>query len=194
MKAMTIKVHTQSLFILGFVILIAGCINMSHKVVDKTAGLNGSFEVTEKGLPVNWILYTPNTVPDADFQIILDREIYKEGEQSLRFDVKRCSSISGWKSPGFTNEFNVVRKYIGPARYKLSLWVKNAGAEFVIKAGGVSAMKGNMITLIRENKRINDWKLLEYEIEVPEDRWLRLELNILQPGTFWIDDIRIEKI
>jgi len=150
--------------------------------------------VSEKGLPVNWLLYTPNTVPDADFQIILDQETFKEGKQSLKFDVKSCSAIAGWKSPGFTNEFIEVSKYKGPGRYKLSFWVKNAGTEFVIKAGGVSAMEGNIITLIQENEQINDWKLFEYEIDVPENRWLRLELNILQPGTFWIDDIRIELI
>jgi hypothetical protein len=195
MRAIAIKVNTQFLFlILGLVILMGGCNQMSEQVVDKTAGLNGSFEVSKNGLPVNWLMYTPNTIPDADFQILLDKEIFKEGKQSLKFDVKRCSSKGGLRSPGFTNEFFEVGKYRGEGRYKLSLWVKNDGTEFVITAGGVSAMKGNMITLIKENEQIDDWKLLEYEIDVPKDRWLRMELNILQPGTFWIDDIRIERI
>ena len=72
MRAKTLKLDTRSFFIFGFVILVGGCMNMSQHAVDKTAGLNGSFEVSEKELPVNWLLYTPNTVPDADFQIILD--------------------------------------------------------------------------------------------------------------------------
>jgi len=76
----------------------------------------------------------------------------------------------------------------------LSFWVKNAGTEFIITAGGVSATKGNMITLIKENEQIDDWKLLEYEIDVPRGRWLRMQLNILRPGIFWIDGIRIEKM
>ena len=175
-------------------ILTVGCNKMSEKVIDKTAGLNGSFEVSKNGLPVNWLMYTPNTVQDADFHIILDKEIFKEGKQSLKFDVERCSSTGGWKSPGFTNEFFEIGRYQGEGRYKLNFWVKNAGTEFSITAGGVAAKEGNMTTLIREHEQIDDWKLLEYEIDVPKDRWLRMQLNILQPGTFWIDDIRIEKI
>ena len=195
MRALENKVNTQFFFlILCLVTLMGGCNQMSEKVVDKKAGLNGSFEVSKDGLPVNWLMYTPNTIPDADFKILLDKEIFKEGKQSLKFDVKRCSSLGGLRSPGFTNEFFEVGKYRGEGRYKLNLWVKNAGTEFVITAGGVSAMKGNMMTLIKENEQIDDWKLLEYEIDVPKDRWLRMELNILQPGTFWIDDIRIERI
>lgn len=195
MRVIAIKANTQFLFlILCLMTLMGGCHQMSEQVVDKKAGLNGSFEVSKNGLPVNWLMYTPNTIPDADFQILLDKEIFKEGKQSLKFDVKRCSSIGGWKSPGFTNEFSEVGKYTGEGRYKLSLWVKNAGTEFVITAGGVSAKKGNMIAQIKENEQIDDWKLLEYEIDVPKDRWLRMELNILQPGSFWIDDVRIERI
>jgi hypothetical protein len=195
MRAITIKVNTQFfLLILVFGILTGGCNKMSEIIVDKTAVLNGGFEVSKNGLPVNWLMYTPNTVPDADFQIILDKEIFKEGKQSLKFNVKKCSSIGGWKSPGFTNEFFEVGRYRGEGRYKLSFWVKNAGAEFSITAGGVSAQGANMTTLIKEHEQIDDWKLLEYEIDVPTDRWLRMQLNILQPGTFWIDDIRIERI
>jgi len=195
MRAIAIKVNIKFLFLmLCIVTLMGGCKQMSEQVVDKTAGLNGSFEVSKNGLPVNWIMYTPNTVPDANFQIILDKEIFKEGKQSLKFDVKRCSSIGNWQSPGFTNEFSEVGKYRGEGRYKLSFWVKNAGTEFIISAGGVSATKGNMITLIKEHAQIDDWKRLEYEIDVPNDRWLRMELNILQPGIFWIDGIKIEKM
>jgi len=39
-------------------------------------------------------MYTPNTVPDSIFRIILDREVFREGRQSLRFDVKKSSSRS----------------------------------------------------------------------------------------------------
>ena len=195
MRTISIKINIQFLFIiLGFMILMGGCRQMSEKVVDETAGLNGSFEVSKNGLPLNWLMYSPSTIPDADFQIILDKEIFKEGKQSLKFDVKRCSSISGRRSPGFTNEFSEAGKYRGEGRYKLSFWVKNAGTEFIITASGVSAFEGNTKTLIKGNEQIDDWKLLEYEVDVPKDWWLRMQLNILQPGTFWIDDIRIERI
>ena len=188
------KIIIQFLLIYGLIFLLSGCNQMSEEVKDKSAGLNGSFEVSINGLPVNWLMYTPKTVPDADFDIILDKEIYKEGLQSLKFDVKKCSSIGGWKSPGFTNEFTENGKYKGEGLYKLSFWIKNNETKFIVSAGGVSALEGDMKTLIAGNYQIDDWKLFEYQIDIPKDNWLRLEINILQPGAFWIDDVRIEKL
>ena len=102
MRVIKIKVNTQFIyFIFVLITLTVGCVKMSEYVEDKSAGLNGSFEVSENGLPVNWIMYTPNTIPDADFQIILDKDIFKEGKQSLKFEVERCSSTGGW--PRYTD-------------------------------------------------------------------------------------------
>ena len=185
---------TKFFLLLSLMFLLVGCFGqMSELEKDKSAGLNGGFEVSSNGLPVNWLMYTPNTVKDADFKIVLDNEVYKEGKHSLRFDVVECSSNGGRFSPGFTNEFFESGKFEGEGSYKLSFWVKNEGSTFKISAGDVSAMKGNMTTLIEEKEQISDWKLLEYHIDIPKDRWLRMQLNILQPGTFWIDDIQIEK-
>jgi len=54
-------------------------------------------------------------------------------------------------------------------------------------------MEANMTTLIQEKKQIRNWKLLENKIYIPKERWFRMALNIIQPGTFWIDDIKIKK-
>jgi len=194
MKTGGIKIKPHLLFILGSMIIMGSCHQMSEHIEDKSAGMNGGFEVSKNGLPVNWLMYTPKTVPDGDFNIILDKDIFKEGKQSLRFEVKACSSAGEWRSPGFTNDFFEIGKYRGEGQYKLSCWIRNDGTEFSLSAGGVSAKTGNMITFIRESKPLNEWELLEYTIDVPEDQWLRMQLNILKPGSFWIDDIRIEKI
>lgn len=178
---------------LTLMFLLIGCFGqMIELEKDKSAGLNGGFEVFRNGLPVNWLMYGPKTVKNADFKITPDNEFYSEGKQSLRFDVVKCSSIGG-VSPGFTNEFFESGRFEGEGSYKLSFWVKNEGSTFKISAGGVSAMKGNMTTLIEEKKQISDWKFFEYQIDIPKDNWLRMELRILQPGIFWIDDIQIEK-
>jgi hypothetical protein len=62
-----------------------------------------------------------------------------------------------------------------------------------VSGGSVDAKEGDMKTLIEVNEQMDEWRLLEYEIDVPKDRWLKMQLNILQPGTFWIDDVRIER-
>jgi len=194
MKKIRKITSTKFFLLLSLMFLLAACFGqMSELEKDKSAGLNGGFEVSSNGLPVNWLMYTPNTVKEADFKIVLDNEVYKEGKQSLMFDVVKCSSIGGRFSPGFTNEFFESGKFEGEGIYKLSFWVKNEGSKFKISAGGVSAMKGNMAVLIDEDEQISDWKLLEYKIDIPKDNWLRMELNVLQAGTFWIDDIKIEK-
>lgn len=194
MKNHWIIISNKRSLILSLVLILSGCNQMSEKETDSTAGLNGGFEISKNGLPVNWLMFTNNTVPEADFTIELDEEVFMEGKQSLKFDVKKCSSTGEWLSPGFTNEFYDIGKFEGEAIYKLSFWIMNHGTTFKVSGGSVAEKEGDMKTLIEGNKEIDDWKLLEYEIDVPKDRWLRMQLNILQPGTFWIDDIKIEKL
>ena len=184
---------TGKLTIILILFAMTGCMQLSEKETDKSAGINGGFEVTKNNLPVNWLMYTPNTVPDSDFKIAFDKNIFKEGSQSLRFDVKSCSSTGGRLSPGFTNEFFDSGKFEGKGTYIVGFWVKNNGTKFRVAAGGVSPHKGDMKVLIESDEEIEDWKYLEYEINVPEERHLRMELNILKPGTFWIDAIQIIK-
>ena len=51
-----------------------------------------------------------------------------------------------------------------------------------------------MKTLVETGDQIDQWRQFEFEIDVPNEMWLRLQLNILKPGTFWIDDVRIELV
>jgi len=107
--------------------------------------------------------------------------------------VIKCSSTGGWHSPGFTNEFFDSRKFEGEEIYKLGFWIKNEGTKFIMKAGGVAPYEGDMKVLIESDEQIEDWRYFEYKINIPKERHLRIELNILEPGSFWIDSILIEK-
>jgi len=177
------------------IILINGCDYilhpMSEMIEDKTAGMNGSFEVVKSGLPVNWLFYTPKTVPEGDFEIITDTTEFKDGKQSLKFDVRECVATGGWYSPGFCKEF--------PAKpgesYKISFWVKNSGSGFFVQIGGVGSSTGHYETIIKSDENIDSWRLVEYKYIIPEKmRAIRFQLNIKKPGIFWIDDLRIEQI
>ena len=194
MKKHWIKVKSKFTLILSLFLILTACQQMSEKETDKSAGLNGGFEISKNDLPVNWIMYSPKTVPNADFEIGLDKNIFKEGKQSLRFDVKKCASTGGWGSPGFTNEFFDIGKFEGECIYKLSFWIKNNGSKFRVNAGGVTAMKGDMQVLIESDEQIEDWKYFEYKITVAKENHLRIELNVLKSGILWIDDVQIVKI
>ena len=52
------KIKLLSPLLAILVTIVMGCFNkMSEEIQNKTAGMNGSFEVTESGLPVNWLIY-----------------------------------------------------------------------------------------------------------------------------------------
>ena len=187
MKTPISKISAVRLMVVGL-ILLSGCTRMSKEIRDKTAGMNGSFEIAKSGLPVNWLVYTPTTVPTGDFDIIIDTTEYKDGKQSLKFLVRECSPVGGWWSPGFCNEYQALPGEI----YRISFWIKNHESEFLIRIGGVSVSKGEYDTIVNSDETINDWQLFEYYYTIPEKmKAIRFEMNILHPGTFWIDDIKI---
>jgi len=192
MKTLISRIRNLSLIlIIGATVPLCSCSQMSKQVRDKTAGMNGSFEVTKSGLPVNWLVYTPKTVPKGDFDIIIDTIEYKEGKKSLKFLVRECSSVGGWYSPGFCNEYKANPGEI----FRISFWIKNHESEFLIKIGGVSVSKGAYDTIVNSKETINTWQLFEYHYTIPEKmKAIRFEMNILQPGTFWIDDLKIERV
>ncbi|MBN2480421.1 MAG: carbohydrate binding domain-containing protein [Bacteroidales bacterium] len=190
MKKTIVNRASNIAFILTVVAIASlnGCTRMSETIPDRTAGMNGSFEYAKAGLPVNWILYTPNTVPTGDFEINIDTTEYKDGKQSLKFLVRECSATGGWHSPGFCNEFDAE----SGKTYKVSFWIKNEGSEFFIRIGGVSVSQGQYETVVKSSESTDSWKLYEYNYVMPENiHTIRFEMNILQPGSCWIDDIRI---
>ncbi len=174
-------------------VLQCGCSRMSQTIRDETAGMNGSFEIVKSGLPVNWLIYTPKTVPNADFDLIIDTTEFKDGRQSLHFSVRECLPDGGWYSPGFCKEFTAI-----PGEsYKLSFWVKNNGCKFFARIGGVSAHGGKYRTVVNSNEKLDTWKQFENTYTMPPEKEygrLRFEMSILRPGNFWIDDIKIEDV
>lgn len=180
-----------TIIIFVFAILVHGCIKMSEYIIDDEVGVNGGFEIVRDHLPVNWLMYTPNTVPEGDFDIVFDQTDFVEGKQSLKFVVRECSSAGAWHSPGFTREFPAK-----PGEHlRISFWLKNLNSDYRVDMGGVASHKGQMETFLKSNENSPDWQKYEYEYTVPAEMTaLRIELNILQPGTFWIDGFTFEKI
>ena len=163
----------------------------SESVVDELAGLNGGFEVVQSGLPVNWLVYTPKTIPTGDYSLVVDTTEFKDGKQSLKFDVRSCSPDGGWHSPGLSKEIDVTPG----TTYRIGFWIKNDRAEFVVKVGGVSAKKGEYETIVKSRDTSATWRYYEHNYVIPRNaNRLRFEMNVTQPGTFWIDAITMEPV
>ena len=62
--------RTMGILTILATLLLGGCSKFSESTRDKTAGMNGSFEVTKSGLPVNWLVYSPKTIPTGDYDLI----------------------------------------------------------------------------------------------------------------------------
>jgi hypothetical protein len=170
---------------------LCGCARLSETTVDPAAGLNGSFETTKAGLPVNWLVYTPTTVPAADFDVVVDTTESKDGRQSLKFLVRKPSPTGGRLSPGLSQIF---KGHPGET-FKVSFWAKNDGSEFVARVGGVAAKTGVYDTIVKSTETIADWRQFEHVYTIPPQmNALRFEMNVLQPGALWIDDVRIEPV
>jgi hypothetical protein len=189
------KTHNMySALIVGAITIIGlvGCVKaMSEQTLQPNGGLNGSFETTKNQMPVNWLLYTPKTTPNAHFTMQLDTTDPKEGKQSLQFRVQDCRNTGGWLSPGFAQELPVKPQ----ETYKISFWVKNHQSQFQIKISSTHGNKAHVGRLSRSNEEYTHWQEFTYEYTIPEgmDK-LRLEANILKPGITSFDAISVEKV
>ncbi|MFH1121975.1 MAG: hypothetical protein V1775_19310 [Bacteroidota bacterium] len=166
---------------------------MSEIVTDEQAGTNGGFEYSKSGLPVNWGLYTPKTVPEGDFDILIDTTEFFNGKQSLKFKVRGCVSDGGWYSPGIYQEFTVA-----PGKtYLVSWWIKNEGCKYrVILMSIEDYVKTNegRFQSPQSTDTVGSWHKFESRCTLSKNqKRLRFELGIVGPGTLWIDEIRIDQ-
>ena len=172
------------------IVLLGSCVRMSESFNDQRAGINGGFEKVKDNLPVNWLVYTQNTVQQGDFDLMFDQVNPKEGKQSLHFVVRSCTSLGGWRSPGMTQEFPVK----AGEEYQVSFWIKNKDTEFSVNITAVDALRETKGPLLHALEDVEEWKQYTYTYRIPEKmKRLRMEISILKPGEFWIDDVKIEK-
>ena len=140
---------------------------------------------------MNWLLYTPNTVPTGDFDLIIDQTESQAGRQSLKFSVRACAATGGWHSPGLCKQY--------PAHpgetYRVSFWIKNEGCRFSVRVGGVSPFEGDYETIVESSDSLEAWTRFEHQYEMPTGKKfneIRFEMSVVQPGNIWLDDVKIE--
>ena len=152
--------------------------------------MNGGFEHTQSGLPVNWLVYSPSTIPTGNYELSFDEADFKEGKHSLKFLVHECAATGGWHSPGITQEYPAP-----PGAYRISFWIKNEGCQYSVSVGGVTAKTGEYEIADSSEETTDSWKLVEHAFTMSRqyDR-IRFELSIRSPGTLWIDDVKIEPV
>ena len=193
MKAKQLVSKMMGLFMSSSVFLgLMSCsTQMSESKLNPSLGNNGNFEIVEEKLPVNWLVYTKNTVKTGDFDFIFDNTDFKSGKQSLRFDVKNCSAEGGWYSPGICQEITAK----SGEEFSISFWAKNSGSEFSFNTAGISTFGKEGTNIIKSTNNSGEWVQYKTTYKIPENmNKLRIEFNVLQAGTVWIDDVVVERI
>lgn len=161
---------------------------MSEFIENPAAGHNGGFEDHVDGMPTQWQLYTPATVPNSDFDLILDESEANEGRYSLHFNIRTCKRSGGWGSPGLAKE------WFQPAgsRFRLRFQVKAIDCEWNARVGGVAPKEGEWQPL-NVASADGDWQGYQFDLQQPPQfSTARFELSILSPGKFWIDGFQVE--
>lgn len=172
--------------------LLYGCQHVSIAERDPSAGFNGSFEKTKHHLPLNWNIFAPSDY-QKNYILSFDTLFVKEGKHSLKFEVLSVDTTRLSQESRIPGMFNTIDAKSGD-EYKVSFWIKNSGCEFKIKVG-VGGGVMNSKDIINTKKDFTEWTYFEQEYTVPEHfPFFHFKLNILSPGTFWIDDVRLVKL
>ena len=184
------------LVLLGAIILIVtvptGCNRFSIIERSSSAGFNGSYEIVKSELPVNWYVHYP-PIKNGDAEISFDTVDAVDGNQSLKFVVHRLNG-PGWRSAGLFQVCPAKAK----TSYKISFWLKNQGCKVSVLIRSEKPKKSPAVArkvLGAQETGTNKWRQFEYVYTVPAtyDN-IRFELSVVQVGTFWIDDVRIEEV
>lgn len=189
--------------IVAIVAPFSGCVIPGMGEMDPSAGINGSFEIEQSGLPVNWFIGR-HAIQNGDAEISLDTSDAVHGAQSLQFIVHRVDD-GPQKAPWL---FRSGAAQAG-ATYAVSFWLKSTAC--VVQMEIRNEGKDRMFGLSEEEKQdyaahppvrrtigggetgTDEWRQFRYVYKVPEtDGSLRFELRIMRPCTLWIDDLRIE--
>ena len=181
--------NSQRVWILLALVVGASCSPLSEQVRDPAIGMNGGFEHTQAGQPVNWMVYPASATSARSYDLRVDGEDFKQGRQSLQFTIQECSDLGGRHSPGVTQEFPATPG----TTYSIRFWIKSEGCAWTASFGGVGAKTGEYERQDSSGLPAGVWHEIEqaYTPSADAER-LRFELSITSPGKLWFDDVRIE--
>lgn len=170
-------------------VLAAAC--QSDELLERngTAGLNGSFEITEAGYPVNWAFF-PNPKADSTLQVVLDSAEVVEGHHSLKLLVRPSERLPALRSSQVA---------VQPGKnYRFSMSFRNEGCNVKVNrivqdASGVTVRRRDLI--IDTSVSTAGWETFEETLSVAQDEaQVLLVIMIGGSGTVWLDDVKLEEI
>lgn len=170
-------------------VLLLSCQANELSKSDSEAGLNGGFETTDAGYPVNWSFF-PNPESGDLAQISLDTTQAWEGEQSLQFTVEQSEQTVGFRSR---------RVPVQPGKtYTISFAVQNDGCALKVRRivqDGTGKDNKRSEIIVETSAQSNDWEIFEETLVVSDGEASVVLLFLVDgPCTLWADDVRVEEV
>jgi hypothetical protein len=157
---------------------------------ESTVGLNGSFEITDSGYPVNWELF-PNPETNSALQVLVDTTYVVEGNQSIKLVAREIDNIVGIRS-------QQVHAQSGKT-YRVSLSVKLSGCSVWVRRCTQDAhsvpVNLRLARVTEDLRSTGEWQRFEEIVTISErETSISVGLSVIGSGTVWCDDVRIEEV
>ncbi len=153
-----------------------------------SAGMNGSFEITDDGYPVNWVFF-PNPEADNTLRVVLDSNEVVDGSHSLKLVVRTRDKLPAIRSREVA--FEPGNTY----RFSMSYW--NEGCtltvnRIVMDASGKTVRRRDPV--IDTSVPSNGWEYFEETLSIAEDEAKMLLVIIINgSGTVRLDGANVER-
>jgi hypothetical protein len=170
-------------------LLLVSCGSNELSKRNDTAGLNGGFETTDSGYPVNWAFF-PNPEDGDLFDVSVDTGKAQKGNQSLQLDVHQSETTVGFRSQRIPVQSGKT--------YKISFTTQRTGGNLKVRrivqdASGTNNLRSEII--VDSSTPSSDWQVFEERLLV-SDKEANVVLIFLVdgPGTLWVDDVKVEVV
>ena len=170
-------------------ILLSSCQSNEFTKSDSTVGLNGGFEVTDSGYPVNWAFF-PKPGSGDHIEVSIDTTHVVEGANSLKLVTYQSDKLPGFRSLRIPVESG--------KSYKISMWIKNEGCHLKVNrivqnVSGTKNIRSDVI--VNSSASSAHWQKFEEILSISDkEAFVFLKFLVDGSGTIWCDDITIEEI
>ena len=180
-----------TLLLVGIIIglFLVSCQSNELSKVAEEAGLNGSFETTDSGYPVNWAFF-PNPESDDSCQISVETTKAEEGEQSLKLTTNQSEKTVGFRSR---------RVPVEPGKtYQISFAIQNDGCNLKVRRiiqdkSGTDNRRSEII--VNTSSVSADWETFTEMLVVQEgERHVVLVFLVDGPCSLWVDNVQVEEV
>jgi hypothetical protein len=168
--------------------MIVSCQSNELVKFDRSAGLNGGFELTDSGYPINWA-FSPNPESTESLQVYIDKIRFVEGSNSLRLVSTQDDRPKAFRSQSVPVDSG--------GEYRIGFSVLNEGCSLRVNrimtdASGMTHFEAQ--TILDTSESTTEWVRFEELFTANQgEAYVFLIFLVDGVGTLWCDHVRVEE-